>query len=380
MSIDLILKLLILMSVGGLFSMPMPSQDLFYCFKFPSAVLIIILIFKTYKKCCYKYKQSLFLIISILFINCLRSINEIEVETISSVLFFIIFIYLIIISDQISFSPSLKKWVYYCTLANNIILIYFSLSPVAHWNGHFFEEYLTFGFYNSNFAGIIAFIINSIFLVSGNTKKFWKKIFNYAIYLWMVYLIFQTNCRSAFVASLIILVLFFLFVKFRLPKTIIYLFLVVPVLFVPFYIEFAKEHEQERMEILGKGVVSGRQHVYKEVLSELEFQDILIGKISKGGVTNAHNAALSIFLALGIFGCIAFGYILCKVLLRDNENAVSRNAKIAIYAILASIIESCGEAVLFIGMYPIVIYMFFIFSYAGSDNNSKSHLLIKDVR
>ena len=98
--------------------------------------------------------------------------------------------------------------------------------------------------------------------------------------------------------------------------------------------------------------------------------DYVVGTFAHNPFNNAHNAPLSIFVSLGAIGCFAFFYILINRLKLDNTLVCSFTAKAAIYAIIAIFIESCGEASLFLGGFPCVIFFFIIYVFASYNGKS----------
>lgn len=363
-----LIKLLLILTTIAWFIYPTGDTNTLNIVKIPALFITAVIISINYKYATIKFKTPLFILIFLLFIGLINIYDRIDLELITGLSYFILFTFLIIISDAVKADKSIKRCIYLCAMISIAISTYYAYSPIAYWNGSSYIGFLVLGMYNSNYTGIILFAIGATFIVTCPKSTLFQKLFNYSIYGWNCFLIFETNCRSAFVAAIIVPLASIFLLKYRIKKFIIIATLLLPIVFVPFYMNLAENTDVTDEELMGKGVVSGRQRVYHAYFNTVEFQDILIGKFGGSGVPNQHNGPLAIMSAFGIFGFAAFGYILAKKLFQDNKYATTIDAKFGIYAILACIIESCGEAALFSGSFPAFIYVYIFFVLAGSDN------------
>lgn len=366
----ILIKILLILSVIAWFVYPLGDIQTLTIIKFPTAFVIVWLIILNYRHATIKFRLPLAVLTLLLIYGLLQCSEPITLEMIVGLTYFILSIFLIIISDTLKFDKSIIGFIYFCSLISICISTYYAYSPIAYWTGKTFISYLTLGLYNSNFTGILLFAIGAVFIVSCPKQKWYYRLINYSIYAWNCYLIFETNCRSALAAAIFVPLASIFLLKFKIKKFLIFAILLLPVIFVPFYMNFADNADEEVTEevVMGKGLVSGRQRVYHEYIDNVTFHDFVLGKLGGSGVPNAHNAPLSILAAFGLSGFIAYGYILTKKLLQDNEWAHNKNAKFGLYSVLACVIEGCGESALFSGSFPVFIYVFIFFALAGSDN------------
>ena len=369
----LLIKIILILTVLAWMIYPTGDSEGLILVKIPALIVTAILIIRNYKFASPKFIAPVSVLILLLVLGLLNILELIDLELIIGLVYFIIFTFLIIISDTIQIDKSIKKWIYLSALTSIGVSTYYAYSPIAHWTGKVYIDYLTLGLYNSNFTGIILFAIGAVFIVSCPKKHFYQRLLNFSIYAWNCYLIFETNCRSALVAAIFVPLASLFLLKYRIKKILIFAILVVPIVFVPLYINLADKSDVTEDVVMGKSVISGRQNVYREYFDNLSTKDLMLGKFGGSGVPNQHNAPLSILSAFGIFGFLAFGYILTKKILQDNDNAKTKDAKFGLYAVLACIIESCGEAVLFSGSFPMFIYVYLLFAFAGSDNHQKKY-------
>lgn len=364
---------MLILNIGYLFVLPFNDVLLTYVFRIPALILIAIIIFKNYPYSYPKYRVSLFVIGLICIINILRAHNALSFDLVLSIISIYSLLLLAIISTTISIDKQFRKRIFILSCIAALILTFHSFAPYGHLGrSHegiiFSTPYLTFGFGNSNFAGINAFLVFSCIWISSSFDTFKSKFFTILIAGWVLYMIFETNCRSAFAAALIVPLASVIFRNYKLKEWIIYIACIIPFIFVPFYINFASETNAD-IEVMGKSVVSGRQIVYQSYLDKLnESIDFVIGTFDNTPFNNAHNAPLSIFVSIGAVGCFAFFYILINRLIRDNRKAISFTSKAAIFALIAIFIESCGEASLFLGGFPCVIFFFLIYIFASCND------------
>ena len=76
--------------------------------------------------------------------------------------------------------------------------------------------------------------------------------------------------------------------------------------------------------------------------------------------SNAHNAPLSIFCSIGAVGLCLFLYGSIIRLLELNRNAVTAESRIAVACLLTVFIQSSAEALMLVGNFPA---MFFLYAY-----------------
>lgn len=374
MSKSLLVKLLLLCSVGHTAVLPIIHiiGGLAYSFRILGLICITLLTVQCFPKSKPKYYFALLGLLVLCIVNILLTDTGITFDLFLSVFSVFSLLFLTIISSNIRVDNSLRKSIYQLSLLGTIVLTIHSFAPYSHFTGQFESIYLTYGFDNSNFAGITTFLLYCAVLIAANYKKKVILIFTLAIAGWLLYLILLTNCRSAFVAAILVPFAMILFGRYRLPNILLYLACAIPFIFVPFYLNFV-DNATENVEIMGKGVASGREDVYQDYLERLEEDyQYVIGTFHSDPFTNAHNGPLSYFVSLGALGTVFAFFIIIDKLRRYNNQAASVNAKCAIFVILSVFIESCGEASLFLGGFPGIVYFFIFFVIGASDTKKLS--------
>lgn len=374
----LIITILLIMNLGYLAVFPLGNAMLTYLFRIPALILIILLILRTYAFSRPKYQIPLILFGMACLTNIIRMRGIFTFDLFLSLFSVFCLLYLVIISSAITITPKLQRAIYVLSLWAALIMTIHFIMPYSHLarthNGTtLFVRYLTFGYGNSNLAGIIAFLIYCSIWISASFKGFWNKAMTLLCSGWMLYLIFETNCRSAFAAAILVPLGTIIFSNHKFNNSFIYLACAVPFLFVPFYIKLAK-NTSENIEIMGKGMISGRENVYAEYFDHLQdTTDWILGTFDNVPFANAHNGPLSIYVSIGIIGCISFFYIIINRLIRYNKIAKSHTAKAAIFSIIAIFIESCGESSLFLGGFASIIFIFLFFAFANSHGLRKTN-------
>ncbi|MFZ7134393.1 MAG: hypothetical protein ACOWWR_18760, partial [Eubacteriales bacterium] len=87
-------------------------------------------------------------------------------------------------------------------------------------------------------------------------------------------------------------------------------------------------------------------------------KEILFGNFNEYQFGNATNAALTIYLSLGILGLISTYYLYAKRLTKASELSKTRDSRVALACILSFFIQSSAESFMFTGAFPGVIFIY----------------------
>lgn len=363
-----LIRLLLLCGVGYIAVMPVFSTVVTYIFRIPGLICIILLSLQNYQRAYPKYRLPLLVIFILCILNITMMNDQFTFDIVLSVFSVFCQLFLIIICSTIQVDNSLRKSIYRISLLGAAVLTIHSIAPYSNFTGTFTSIYLTYGFSNSNFAGITTFLIYSALFMTSDFNRIMAKILTFAVCSWLLYLIFLTNCRSALVAALLVPIAMMVLSKYRLPNILLFIACFVPFIFVPFYLNFT-DNVTENVEVMGKGVVSGREVVFRMYLNRIEEEyQYLIGTFDHIPFHNAHNGPLSYFISIGAIGTLCVFGVWIDKLRRCNTLAKNSNAKCAVFVILAVFIESCGEASLFLGGFPSIVYLFIFYVMAASKN------------
>lgn len=274
-----------------------------------------------------------------------------------SVLSILCLLLLISISDRIKIDKSLITFIYSCSIVMALVEIGYSQTKYAHWNGYREHIHLVLGIENPNLTAIFLFLIYAMLIITMKGQKHrWIAILLEGYLLWMIW---QTYSRAVIIAAIVLSLVTFGKKLVRIPKLIILGCCAVPFIFVPIYMDLYQR--MSNFQILGKSIFSGRQNDFINYLSMIDTpMKQLFGNLGLNMFQNAHNGPLAIYTAIGLIGTIAFYYILIKRLVKASERA-SAMGNVAIVAILSCFLHSCGEAALFLGGFPGIVFMFAMF-------------------
>lgn len=361
-----LIRLLLLCSVCYIAVMPVFSTEVTYIFRIPGLICIVLLAFQNYQHAYPKYRLPLLVIFILCMLNISMMHDQFTFDIVLSVFSVFCQLLLIIICSTIQVDNTLRKSIYRISLLGAAVLTIHSIAPYSNFTGTFTAIYLTYGFSNSNFAGITTFLIYSALCMTSDFNRKRSTFITLSVCCWLLYLIFLTNCRSALVAALLVPIAMIFLSRHRLPNLLLYIACIVPFIFVPLYLNFT-DNITENVEVMGKGVVSGREIVFRLYLDRIEEDyQYIIGTFDHIPFHNAHNGPLSYFISIGAIGTLCVFGIWIDKLRRCNTLATSSNAKCAVFVILSVFIESCGEASLFLGGFPSIAYLFIFYVMAAS--------------
>lgn len=308
----------------------------------------------------------LILMLLIIVFGILATADEITWQLIYASLNFYSFFVFLSTDTKLTLSESvykLSKWIF---ILIAILLLAYSQSSIAY----IFEDgretgVLVLGMTNPNLAAMIIFGVFSMLLIHFDKMKY-KPIIA-LIMLGLAYLIWLTEARSAFLTVAFLMIYRLFYKNKKMPKSFLLLIMIVPMLFIFIYLQlyFA---DLENFEFMGKGFFSGRQDTFVYYLSELKsVSHYLFGNVGSAAFENAHNAPLAIMCSTGLFGAALFYWNLAKRLISLNRIADSTIARMAIICILGVCIQTSAEAAMFLGIFPISVFMYFYFLMASSN-------------
>jgi hypothetical protein len=362
-----LIKLFLLLTTGFMAVSPLDIPVLNYVFRIPSLLLICFIVLKYYPRAKQKYVLPLTGIVFTILINFTYANSLINFDLFLAIVSVLSFLFLIIISPLIKVDDRMLSFIYKNSLCCAVILIVYAVSPLSHWDGIRNNMYMTFGYENSNYAGIVAFLVSSLLMVSVNTEIKKQLIVSWFFEFVLLYLIYETGSRGALVAAVVVPLYMVFLRNYKLNRLFLYVLCSIPFFFVPFYMNLFKSNVYSSMDFMGKSVMSGRQWVYESYLSRLhDDTQVWFGNLCENGFQNAHNGPLAIYVSVGIIGMIAFFYILINRIRLSNQFARSFNARLAVIVILATFLNTCGEASLFLGGFPGITFLFFFFVISSS--------------
>lgn len=256
---------------------------------------------------------------------------------------------------------STKKAVLRFAQVATIILLVLSRSNIAYLSETGYNNgFLVLGMTNSNLTGMLLFGIFSILIIYSDNEK--HKTITGILLLVLLYLIYLSGSRSALISALVIFIYAVFFSDKRLPKPIILVSVVFPVIVIPIYLSLFNQLGIGA-KFLGKPLFSGRQYALLQVLSEKRsVVELLFGNVVRSNFTNtnAPNAPLAIFMFSGLVGVLIFYYLVIRKVIQRNDHSSSKMSRIAIICVLSFFIQSAAETFMFTGIFPGVAFMYLV--------------------
>lgn len=250
-----------------------------------------------------------------------------------------------------------------CAVLSALLFLIYSFTPIAtkyeasrfHEYGYI-PDYFVFNFNNPNTAAFFLFGIYCTLLVNLPYRK--HRLLLLALLAACMWMIFKTECRSCFLVSIAVTIIFLFFSHSRIPGWVAMACILVPLLFVYFYMALYYRAGDEEIVFLGKSLFSGRKEVYQTYLNYIQnpFQ-LLFGNFAKAKLNNAHNAPLTVFSSFGLYGLICFYAVLVPVVFRIKSTPKSRITTASVACLLGLFIISSSEAVAFLGTFPGIVFI-----------------------
>ena len=282
-------------------------------------------------------------------------------DNIQSVMCFVFLVVLVGAEENFTLGRSEHIFLQQTATLASVIMIIYSLLPFGYYYRGTTRRciYLTLNLDNSNFAGIVLYLLFTILWVE---RRFvvttLKKVIRYGICAYLVYMIYLTNSRTCLGAALVLIGYTLFFSHKRIPQWIVVSTEFLPFVFPPLYLWLSRVSGGAG-EFLGKEVFSGRERVYSMYLGKLkDFWDVLFGNMEELFFVNAGNGPLAIFCTCGVV-CLVFFYVLyLGKVFKYNRQSSSVTSRSAIIALCAIAIHSCGESSLFLGGIPSLYFQF----------------------
>lgn len=369
---DILVSIIIVMNMALLLVLPYQSNGLITIF---TNVLLLahfllflsVLKFVTGNECFILAILMLFGLFNI-FINGGLDGNRIK----SLLLFMELPLYTIIIKHIYS-DERIRSLIYKYGIAMSFVFLFFSKMEFAYSlnseYGTVVVDTLTLGYSNRNITALMLLLILLINIVGlcENNKKIIEKILAIASVGIDLYLLLLTQNRTCIIVTIAFVILVFVNRDRRniSNKAIIICFLIP--LFSMLLMLFIGPEYQDLM-FLGSSIMTGREEIYRNTLSNLSITQIVFGAYSIYGLRNLVNGYLTIFASLGIVPFIVYLSMLWQMIQTLNFKQVDNRDKVAIIAICAVMIHTSTESALLVsGTY--FASSFFLLMYVATVDN-----------
>lgn len=272
---------------------------------------------------------------------------------------FLTLVILFVADTRLEMSERIEKMFFVTALLISALVTaaYFGRNAYVFENGKMTGA-LVLGMTNPNLTAMFISGVYCMLLIRFRKNR--KQIWLVPILVWLLYLIYLTEARSSLVCTLAVTVYALLFYHRNVPQFLTVFTTLFPVAFVPVYLILGRSRLSKQM-FLGKPLFSGREMIYMRRFSILKTPlQKLFGNLGVEKFANAHNAPLSILCSIGAVGLCLFLYGFTKRLLELNRNADNPEARIAVACLLTVFIQSSAEALMLVGNFPA---MFFLYAY-----------------
>ena len=259
-------------------------------------------------------------------------------------------------SEYIGRRELINKFILYMYVLLGGILLVLSLTPYAYTayvDGTEISRELTLGFPNPNQTGIV--IISTIIILTISMKNDFAKGKAMPL-LWieivlLSVILFLTNARTCIVALVIYFGFYFAersisFRKWNPLYGASYKFFSIftilsPLLFLFGYL-WLSETQLKNVVLLGKKLFSGREILYRDVLST--WNDKIFGDLILFNFENKHNILLTVMINIGIIGLLLYLCYTIYSYLAFYKKCLKNNKLICCATILVFFIIGYAEA------------------------------------
>ena len=256
-----------------------------------------------------------------------------------------------------------------------ILCLYYYRSSFSHrYMGAYGEtdiDALTLGFGNPNETAIYLMLC-AFFLLAAmfRYKSFFKRLILLAEFLWMIYLIYETECRAViFILTAIVLATIF-WRKMDINKKFVRIVFIGAGLFSALLFILPG---LGKLTFMGEILDTGRSSLFSYYLDNLSFGSFLIGDFQAYPLANMHNAFLSVLAAFGILSAVAYWAFVCRGFLKAcGGKPRNMEQKVLRLSCMAIVIHSAVEASLLTSGAVYAVSTFLVLFMASGTEDEKS--------
>lgn len=259
-----------------------------------------------------------------------------------------------------------------------IVLLLFGYGPfgfkyteVGVWGYKIF----TMGLGNPNTVAVYVMFAMMILLIQIGTFR--RKIhiaINILLIGLLFYLLVLLSSRTVVACMIILLVEYIVAKRSKHVRIFWYFILACPILMI--VIQLMLGNSAIGITLLGKALETGRSNMFKTLIAEIKQSPLsfVFGKVFRYQFENLHNAPLTIISNVGIVGLIIYLSIWFSKIKHLNDICNTRTQMIALYSILAFIIQSSSESLLMVGTIPYAVMVIIIDKVAKGEIADQSSL------
>lgn len=287
------------------------------------------------------------------------------------ILGFLEMLFAIYIIDRVDYTEATEAFVFRVNVVIAFVFILFSRTSFAYSDEIIGS--LSLGYANPNATAIYLLMnIALLMLYTVRIKKLIPRLFVYALCSYLFYLLHETNSRTCLIAAVLIVAHILIAPKWKLPKILLPIFMLIPLAFLFFYAEMYKTGKYADLTILGKDFYSGREGYFVKMLDNLKAY-WLVGDVGQHPFENMHNGPLALLSSCGVLGYLLYLQFTGSTIRHYYQGKVTHTQTVALIVIFAAFIHSCSEAALVVGgaNYSIVMATFYWLLKGNKDDYGK---------
>lgn len=307
-------------------------------------------------------------------ISLLLSIRYLRLDLLYSLVCFYFLTVMICTNHYLYIKDDFLHYIFWITLVIAVLISIFSLMPFAYWRDDgTTSPYLTLYLGNSNYTGMMLMSVLCLLWATSYGEKHYWLVFPMSAFL--LYLIVRSGSRTCIVGATVFTILSLFRSDRPINRMIVFVCMAFPVVFVPLYLWLYDNSRDLGVKLLGKSLFTGRENTFTEYLAYLQRPaQWFVGNLCEARLQNAHNAPLAVLCSFGIVGAILFFSLFYSTVWTNNKVINHPTAHTAVAALLAICVASCGEASMFMGGFPGVVFMFmflWLSNYHAEDKSSE---------
>ena len=264
----------------------------------------------------------------------------------------------ILIFNNLKINKKMKNYIYYIC----IILWFFNIRLSFNaWSSHISGDSI----YNPN--GIAIFIFLTTIIIKSYLDRYSSKIIKVItilLYTISAYCIYLTNCRTALIALIFYLLMYYIpivnkiIIKYR--KVLLYILVIIGILFPIIYVNMYVNKVSFDIPFMEKGLYTGRENLWYSMLESLgnENYGYMFGLgtsyyTHSGIINNFHNWYIGVLYTFGIPLFLLYYYYLINIFSKIKTKEI-------LYGLIAIFIIGFTETLgLWVGS-QVYIFMFLI--------------------
>lgn len=313
---------------------------------FISSIASLVFTYKT-KWSDINFLLLIFIIVS-LFLSMLCSLRFSYQSLVSAVCF--LEIPLLMCSFRDIKGEKIRKAIYLCFTILSIYYIVLSFTRLSHiYYGNYgamIADYLTLGYNNPNETAMHLFVC-LIVLISAciDCQGGWKRCLVLAEIIAIVVLILETKSRTGIIAMALFIFLVWIYQNRIIPIFFCSLSFMAPIVFVM----LSLWQESSSWGVLGDSFDTGREAIYRRVLSNIDIGTLLFGNYNFE-FQNLHNAFWSVFGTIGLVGTFPFlTFLYSNVKNMWKHIWENQTNQVSLIGFMLLIVYSSTEAAYFVG-------------------------------